>query len=134
ALAGPPPAHRYSTHPLRLGPSASPVPVLPWPAAVCAASSRRSHIVAVPRFVAGPKRWPRSSAWSPTTWLETTIATECVCPERSCPQSPRPDADRHHTATGLSSPANSRDIHSADSESHPASAVAPDTPGRPPHL
>src|SRR3974377_2364898 len=30
-----------------------------------------SHTFAVPGLVAVPTRWPRSSGWSPTTWLET---------------------------------------------------------------
>src|SRR5206468_12702439 len=48
-------------------------------------------------------------------------------------QSPRSDVDNRDTATVPSLPANSLGTHSADSESHPATAVASDTLGRPPH-
>src|SRR5207245_1311578 len=50
-----------------------------------------------------------------------------------CLPSPSFDADTRDTAAIPSSPANSLGTHSADSESHPASAVQTDTLGRPPH-
>src|ERR1019366_3755960 len=93
-----PPDRRHSIHLPPLCPSANHVPVLPWRDAVYAAWSRLSHTFSVPGPVAVPKRWPRSSGWSPTTWLETTIAEKCGCPERLSLPSPRSDADTHDTA------------------------------------
>src|ERR1039458_2504403 len=92
-----------------------------------------SHTFSVPVSVAVPTHWPRSSGSSPTTWLETTSAEKCGCPERSCLRSPKFDVDTHDTAAIPFSPATSLDTHSEDSETHPASAVATDTLGRPPH-
>src|SRR5215831_20500413 len=47
---------------------------------------------------------------------------------------PRLDADMHRTATASSLPVCSLGTHSADTESHPASAVATDTLGNPLHF
>src|SRR5262249_14298 len=46
-------------------------PVSPWLGAAYVTTSRRSHTFSAPALAAVPRRWPRSSAWSPTTSHET---------------------------------------------------------------
>src|SRR5215472_3318914 len=83
-----------------------------------------------PGPVAIPKHWPRSSAWSPTTWRETIPAKECVCPGRWSRRSPKSGAHIRHTPTNpllaMLSP-----TRSGDNENHSATATAPGTPGTP---
>jgi hypothetical protein len=104
----------------------------PWPAAACAASSKRFHIDAIQ--VGAEARAPRFRACrlSSDTPPRTSGSTQSSCCEESSPPSATLGADRRRTANADASRGRKHaDGHSAGTRSHLASGRPPDTLGRP---
>jgi hypothetical protein len=94
--------------------------------------SRRSHISSDRGLVAVPKRWRRSSGWSPTTSRGTRPATESGCPERSFLLSLKFGSHSQRTPAVLLARAMTGHHRNVDSENRPAIAAGPSMPDKPP--
>jgi hypothetical protein len=103
----------------------------PWRDAVYATTSKRFGTASIPTPAAAPKRWPRSSGWSPTTSPETIPSKRCGCPEKWSPRSPRSDTRSRHTAVELLAKAKIFQTHNVDNRSPEATAAGRDSPGTP---
>ena len=126
------PLHQYRSRPPPRAPKVVRAPVEPWRDAACATAPRPCGSFPAPRCVAAPKHWPRSSDWSPTTWIETTFAAAGASLGKSFRLSPRLDSRTRHSATGPFASTRLGGCYIADRQSHPANAVEGGSPGRPP--
>src|ERR1035437_8172399 len=124
------PTHPDTSQPLQPSQRVDPVLASPKPAAVCIATPRLSGSFPGPRLAVAPRRCPRSSDWSPTTWHETRPLAVTAYPGKSFLPLPISDTRNAHTARAPIGAAKLWRHRSANTETLLASAGGTDTLGR----